>query len=158
VRETPVSGFLLFENRDHWSLIVLLVGESPTDGIHRRQFDMAIKLKKLIEDFEFDREIADCGRHHCEAQPVVRRRLMYVLGTSFSDPSTHFTWRYGERRQFRSVSGTVTDRVSIDKFNSSYPGRTKSSLPLRTLTHDSVTTLTAFQQYCRTPGTTTPSG
>jgi MFS family permease len=145
-RQSP--GFLLFENRDHWSLIVLLVGESPTDGIHRRQFDMAIKLKKLIEDFEFDREIADCGRHHCEAQPVVRRRLMYVLGTSFSG-SLHTL--YLALRQngdnFEAVSGTVTDRVSIDKFNSSYPGRTKSSLPLRTLTHDSVTTLTAFQQY-----------
>jgi hypothetical protein len=46
-RHSP--GLLLFENASYESLIVLLVGESPTDGIHRQQFKSAIQLKREIE-------------------------------------------------------------------------------------------------------------
>jgi hypothetical protein len=126
-------GFLLFENIAHQPLIVLLVGESPTDGIHRGQFRRAIKLK-----------------HEIEKYGVPSRDPFYILGTSFS--GSLYTLELALENEdtthgFDAVSGTVSDRESIQAFNAR---NTCEKCSLRTLKHDSKTVLTAFLQYLQT--------
>jgi hypothetical protein len=125
-------GFLLFENGSRQSLIVLLVGESPTDGIHRQQFDTAIQLRQ---------EIGKLGN-------TTPGRIC-ILGTSFSGSLHTLDLALTENHisDFKAVSGTVTDKKSIQSFNTRFQRGAES--PLRTLRHDSATTLTIFRNYLR---------
>jgi hypothetical protein len=138
-------GFLLFENdRDRQSLIVLLVGESPTSGINRRQFDKAIMLKGEIENLWR----SSLGPRQPALAPDDR---LHILGTTFSGSLYTLQLALNESRavDFEAVSGTISDRRSIDYFNSHCAGRPSGKSPLRTLTYDSITALYAFRSYVR---------
>ena len=137
-------GFLLFENADRQSLIVLLVGESPTSGIQRRQFGKAIRLKGEIENLW--RSSADARQN----QQASDDRL-HILGTTFSGSlyTLQLALKENWTGDFEAVSGTVTERRSIDCFNSWCAGRRPAGSSLRTLRHDSVTALNAFRNYLR---------
>lgn len=141
-----LPGFLLFENSEHKTLIVLLVGESPTDGVDRRQFDRAIKLKQEIEELA-----------KAQDNSYARDDRLHILGTSFSGSLYTLQLALTEKpahADFDAVSGTVADKESIRSFNQSIQrynaqhlcrGCTQSRL--RTLRHDSVTALKAFRDY-----------
>ena len=129
-RKRRLPGFLLFENGVHDSLIVLLVGESPTDGLDREQLDRAIKFRKKIEDLSHT------------SDPLLR-----ILGTTFSGSlhSLSLSLKSNGVEHFEAISGTVQDSKSIEGFNADMVGTGN----LRTLTHDSITVIEAFQRYLR---------
>lgn len=141
--KSRLPGLLLFDRLErggHRSLVVLLAGESPTDGINRQQFDRAIKLKQKIEDLAKQADSA--------YQPG---STYYILGTTFSGSLHTLQLALREKRDppmshFKAISGTVSDGKSIDAFNQSFTSP-EAPVHLRTLLHDTVTSLQAFRQY-----------
>jgi len=128
-------GLLLFHNADrHSSLIVLLVGESPTNGIQRQQFDHALYLKSLVESLYHER--------HPESGLFDKR--LYILGTSFSGSLRTLRLALGSY-DFEAVSGTVSDEKSINEFNAPFG----NELRLETLVHGSRAALKTFLNYLK---------
>jgi hypothetical protein len=124
-------GFLLFENSQHRSLIVFLVGESPIDGIHRQQFQSAIHLKSKIEDLSKE-----------------AHTRLYFLGTSFSGSlySLQLALEKNKPTDFEAVSGTAQDEESIAEFNDHF--KEGDGTPhFRTLLHGSNAALKRFLDY-----------
>lgn len=127
-----LPGLLLFENSGHQSLIVLLVGESPTDGIHRQQFDRAIELKRKIEEL---------------GNTSIPR--FYILGTSFSGSLHTLDLALKQKgiRDFDAVSGSVADKESIRSFNAREKCERCAEGRLRTVRQNSDAALTGFLKY-----------
>jgi hypothetical protein len=145
-------GVLLFHNteRDE-SLIVFLVGESPTNGIQRQQFDSAIYLKAAFESLY--------SRRHRETR---FQAPLYILGTSFSGSLRTLSLALDSLCLvednsvcFEAVSGTASDEGSIAKFNDHFKDlqNIAGEPHLKTLVHGSTTSLQTFFTYLQTHGT-----
>lgn len=135
-----LPGVLVFDNREHWSLIVFLVGESPTDGVNREQFRGALHLKCLIE-------------RHVRNDSGAERPVS-ILGTSFS--GSLWSLRLALREAFEKnarlrvasiVSGTVTDPWTIDDFVKPTPPDSLQVPRLQTMGIDTNTALTELRAY-----------
>jgi hypothetical protein len=131
-------GFLLFErvagNQPAQSLIVFLVGEKPTDGINRMQFQKALELKTEILNLLEKRD--PCWAYRKQVR-------LPILGTSFSGSLPSLTRALEQGKvDGNVVSGTVTKLGSIKTFNVD-----ANSRRLRTLIHDSDTAICATSNY-----------